>query len=296
MSSTQTSPRNTNRDRWWLPGPPPSRRKVSIEAAEQLYQGDGRAELQVPIRQVDLWSTENRTSPTLRGYFEDKCPNWSNPYCQKSKGPSQREIFLFHSCADSVSPALLQSFSMRGPSIHFARPHGYFSNLPAVYWTNSLDFAFAWAFFTAKGRWASPGRDENFECIVHVSKVDLFSTPAPSGVYMISPPSSLDEEQLLVEWCHTNMTAYSGSKRVPPPLSTQADWSIIGSRIPKHTIDGMNQVTLQELPALGRIKLESTWMYAACDEVSSAALSEAAVEILHIVSNRNSRKASLANL
>jgi hypothetical protein len=41
----------------------------------------------------------------------------------------------------------------------------------------------------------------------------------------------------------------------------------------------MKQVTLQELPALGCIKLESTWMYAACDEASSAALSMAAVEV-----------------
>jgi len=72
--------------------------------------------------------------------------------------------------------------------------------------------------------------------------------------------------------------------RVAPPHSGEADWSLIGSRIPKHTMDTLSQADLGEMPALGKTDVESIWMYAACDEFSSRAIAEAGVEILHIVS------------
>ncbi|KAJ5774085.1 hypothetical protein N7457_008981 [Penicillium paradoxum] len=54
----------------------------------------------------------------------------------------------------------------------------------------------------------------------------------------------------------------------------------------QHTMDGMKDQDAepQDLPALGHMDLESTWMYAACDEASSVALAKGGLEILHVIS------------
>jgi hypothetical protein len=211
-------------DRWWLPGPPPRRRQIAIETIDlSAFPDELSGRPPVPIRQVDLWSTHNRTG-TLQAYFESQCPftgrgnSNSNsligpllshgPESKPNAGPrsfspnsaaSEMDLYLFHCCANEVTPALLQSFARRGPSIRFARRNGYFSRTPAVYWTNSLPFAFAWGVFTATGEWTAPRPSERFECIVHVAKVNLAQIQTPHGTYLMDPPSCTEMEQKLVE-------------------------------------------------------------------------------------------------
>jgi hypothetical protein len=201
--------------RWWLPGPPPSRGLISIEAVELSNRTDELIDLpQVPVRQVDLWSTHNCITPTLQPYFEKQCTVTDN---SRSLVPSPKrkfesilgagstiqpipgeKLYLFHCCANKATTALLQSFVRRGPSIRFARSNGYFSRTPAVYWTNSLDFAFAWGVFTATGKWTTPRRDEHFECIIYVSKVNLWETPTLNGMYLMAVPGCAERENMLV--------------------------------------------------------------------------------------------------
>lgn len=200
-------PRSPSADRFWLPGPPPARRKTSIETVELSYQADGLPELQVPVRRVDLWSRENRTSLTLQRYFRrlgrcDKSPG----HHQIHRSQYGKQMFLFHGCANDISPMLVESFSRRGPSIRFSRSQGYFSRKPAVYWTTSLDFAFAWCVFTETGHWFL-SFCQAFECVIYVSKVDLPSIRPPSGVYMIPPPSTAEDEQRLVDASHPPIDA-----------------------------------------------------------------------------------------
>ncbi|OQE21099.1 hypothetical protein PENSTE_c012G05188 [Penicillium steckii] len=314
MKTMAEGPNTGNRS--WASAPFSHRRQISLRAFE-LYDcpDEHTSQPQIPIRRVDLWSMHNYTSSTLQAYFEKQCTSTSrrkvpslsrqvrHPYDGLSDKAAKAEstthsnpesdLFLFHCCAIKSTPKLIQSFVRRGPSIQFARPNGYFSRTPAVYWTNSLDFAFAWGVFRATGKWRNPRPDEHFECIIFVSKVNLAETQTPNGMYLINVPECAEMEQKLVDWCHGNMMAYtdptltSDRARLPPPLSTKADWSIIGSRIPRHTMDGMKnqEVNPQELPALGQMDLESTWMYAACDEASSVALAKGGIEILHVVSS-----------
>jgi hypothetical protein len=188
---------------------------ISIEAVEL---SNGTDELidqpKVPVRRVDLWSTHNCITPTLQPYFQKQCIGTDTSSSLASTPKQQLEsipeagstihpipgekLYLFHCCAKKATPALLQSFVGRGPSIRFARPNGYFSRTPAVYWTNSLDFAFAWGVFTATGKWTIPRQDDHFECIIYVSKVNLSEVSTPNGMYLMSLPECAEREKILV--------------------------------------------------------------------------------------------------
>jgi len=199
LQTTRPTPfQSPDKDRFWLPGPPPARRETSIESVERWYRANGLPELHVPVRRVDLWSTENRTSLTLQPYFEELRRCDRSPTHSIQRHEPGKHMFLFHGCANDISPLLIQSFSRRGPSIRFSRPKSYFSREPAVYWTSSLDFAFAWCVFTETGHWLL-SFSKSFECIICVSKVDLSSIHPPSGVYVITPPSNAEGEQRLVD-------------------------------------------------------------------------------------------------
>ena len=171
-----------------------ARRLKSIESVERSYQEEGLPALSVPVQTIDLRSIANRESPILRECFER-----DNRAAEGYLNRDSQKTLLFHSCANEISPSLLQSFSKRGPSIRFARPQSYFSRRPAVYWTDSLEFAYAWGVYTETGRWIPNVLNEpiSIECLVFVSKVDLSSIPAPSGVHIIpSPCTSEGEVQL----------------------------------------------------------------------------------------------------
>lgn len=207
-------------DRSQLPEPSLRREQGSPDANEQLNcSAEPLDQPQVPVRLVDLWSRHNCTTPTLKAYFENQCTSTSNPSSRLlpsirelnsiSKATTEpgsstypipnNELFLFHCCAKKATSTLIQSFVQKGPSIEFARPNGYFSRSRAVYWTNSLDFAFAWGVFRATGKWQSPRRDDHFECTIYVSKVDLTNIPTQNGIYMVAVPECTEKEQRLVE-------------------------------------------------------------------------------------------------
>ena len=188
------TPQSNADTRHWLPGPPPRRRIKELRPPENIPCVDRH--LAVPVRKVDLWSFKNRTSTTLAPYFDARTGVTS-----LDNGMGTTERFLFHGCASEINPALLQSFSRYGPSIYFSRPQSYFSRKPAVYWTESLDFAFAWCVFSETGRWEpdlSPGKTP-FECLIYVSKVEQTILHDESHCYAIPTPSNGEEEQRLVE-------------------------------------------------------------------------------------------------
>lgn len=71
--TSQNTAKVPDTGRWWLPGPPPYRRQVSIESVELSGCADELAGQPVAIRRVDLWSMHNRTTPTMQDYFERQC-------------------------------------------------------------------------------------------------------------------------------------------------------------------------------------------------------------------------------
>lgn len=180
--------------RYWLPGPPPRRRIKELGPPENLSCVDHH--LAIPIRKVNIWSFQNRTSTTLAPYFDARKAVSS---LDNSLGTTER--YLFHGCGNEISPALLESFSRYGPSIYFSRPQSYFSRTPAVYWTTSLDFAFAWCVFSETGQWEHNLSPETtpFECLIYVSKVEQNILTDEPHCYVIPTPSDYDEEQQLVE-------------------------------------------------------------------------------------------------
>ncbi|EUC30362.1 hypothetical protein COCCADRAFT_39414 [Bipolaris zeicola 26-R-13] len=255
----------TNADaRYWLPGPPPRRRIKELRPPENLPCI--KHHLKIPVRKVNLWSFQNRTSTTLAPYFDARKATSS----LDGNTLSTTQRYLFHGCANEISPALLESFSRYGPSIYFSRPQSYFSRTPAVYWTESLDFAFAWCL--------SP-ETTPFECLIYVSRVEQNILIDESHCYMVPTPSNYDEEQQLVEWCDSNMSKSAEPDRVPPPYSNRSDWPLIGSRIPQHTMDSLASFNVREFPALGTTRVQDIVMYAACDEKMSYRLASAGVEV-----------------
>ncbi|KAF2679863.1 hypothetical protein K458DRAFT_393427 [Lentithecium fluviatile CBS 122367] len=273
----------TSRDRYWLPGSPPRRRLKDLGTVERLLgPNDYLPDLRIPVRPINLWSFENRESSTLGPYFKRR-----GHFGDKSRRNEEEALYLFHGCATEISPDLLHSFARHGPSIHFSRPQSYFSRAPAVYWTDSLDFAFAWCVFSETGRWIpdiTPG-SKPFECLVYVSKVDAAILANPGKCFHIAEPDADHMEMQLVDWCNANMEKSNPINRIPPPGSDKADWSVISSRIPKHTMESLVCADFPDMPALGKTEVRQMWMYAACDETSSSQIASAGIEILHLFSH-----------
>ncbi|KAF2758233.1 hypothetical protein EJ05DRAFT_381875 [Pseudovirgaria hyperparasitica] len=254
----------------WLPGPPPIRRQIPVQEVDDGYKKESRAPLHVPINTMRLSSALE-----LNRY--------------SGMGNPLQPAYVFHGCGNKVSSAILESFSKWGPSIRFSRPRGYFSCSPAVYWTNSLAFAIGWCAFTETGQWLPKlnEREQDFECVVYVSKVIMGDLESPAGTCLLSPPSTEIEETDLVNWCNQNVAKSPRKGRIPPPGCVNAEWSIIGSRIPKHTVDGLGTAMSDEAELFKGVDVSQIWIYAACDESSSVSMANLGVEIIHVTNKVN---------
>lgn len=186
---------NPNETREWLPGPPPRRRQKDLSTLQDsnCHEQDLNG-FHIPIRKVDLRSFENRNSEMLRAYFIEGASTRTTANAATDK------VYLFHGCAGEIKPDLLTSFSRYGPSIHFSRPQSYLSRGPAVYWTDSLDFAFAWCVFSETGRWIPDISPEaSIECLIYVSRVKREALQDITRCYNIPVPASEQDEQELVD-------------------------------------------------------------------------------------------------
>ncbi|KAK4156179.1 hypothetical protein C8A00DRAFT_41334 [Chaetomidium leptoderma] len=261
-------------NRWWLPGPPPPRRLISLHDVEESYRLEGIPELAVPVRSVTL-----RGPLTAAGPLAPYTGQLGRPVTDPQGAPVAAPAYLFHGCGEPVSPEVIRSFARRGPSIRCSRSSSYFSPRPAVYWSNSVEFAIAWSLFARTGSWGLDQADredrQSFECLIFVSRLDLGTAKFDGGLYMIPRPQTPEEEEELGQWCEQNMNRGDlGHKRpAPPPKSHRADWGVIGSRIPRSTMQSLTMF---------REKTDKIWLFAACNYASSRAIAEASVEILHI--------------
>ncbi|KAH6995868.1 hypothetical protein BKA56DRAFT_570156 [Ilyonectria sp. MPI-CAGE-AT-0026] len=254
--------------RWWLPGPPPPRRLISLDLVEESYRRDGTPELSVPVRSIRVPWVER--SSVLAPYLDR-----SDKPGSAEETPVSGPKYLFHGCGNVLGPRVIQSFARRGPSIRFSRSQSYFSADQAVYWSNSVEFAIAWSFFSETGSWNLNDFDGKrpFRCLIFVSRLDLAEPSFEGGLYLIPRPQSPEEEAELGDWCDANRTKMAQTRRIPPPKSQKADWGVIGSRIPKDTMRALR-------PLYNRT--DKTWLFAACNEASSRTIAGAGVEILHI--------------
>ncbi|KAK4162998.1 hypothetical protein QBC43DRAFT_69263 [Cladorrhinum sp. PSN259] len=268
-----------NPRRWWLPGPPPPRRLVSLKAVEESYRRDGTRELAIPVRSITVTSRETYIS-ALAPYISSINSAISGAKASESAEP----IYLFHGCGNFITDEVAHSFSRWGPSIRFSRTGSYFSAGPAVYWSTSVEFAVAWSFFAETGTWdmdvfnrSTP--QQPFQCLVFVSKVSLETMNSGEGLYLIPNPQTPLEEEELEEWCKGNTNPKrmgKPSSLAPPPKSQRKNWGVIGSRIPRSTMHAFR--TVYEVT-------EKIWLFAACNETSSRAIAMAGVEILKITFN-----------
>ncbi|KAK3990435.1 hypothetical protein QBC44DRAFT_239005 [Cladorrhinum sp. PSN332] len=255
-----------NARRWWLPGPPPPRRLVSLQTVEESYHRDGISELAVPVRSITLRSRKDYAS-VLASYT-----------CISSTS-SPEPIYLFHGCGNSISHDVTRSFSRWGPSIRFSRARSYFSAGPAVYWSNSLEFAIAWSFFAETGSWdmslsrqdTQQQQQQPFVCLVYMSKVSMQAmNSVEHGLYLIPEPESRLEEEELEEWCNGNLDPGRRPSPLAPPKTKTARWGIVGSRIPRSTMQALEHLD-------GNI--DKIWLFASCNEASSRVMAEGGVEV-----------------
>jgi hypothetical protein len=183
----ETKPR-----RWWVPGPPPPRRSISLEAVEESYRRDDTPELCVPARYITVGLTDFLGNGAIAPYT----------HCLgQPEGCGTPPMYLFHGCGNAVNPDVVGSFIRRGPSIRFARSRGYFSVKQAVYWSNSIHYAIAWSHFTETGDWDLDRFDGRrpFRCLIFVSKLDFSRPNIRLGTYLIPTPRTPREEEELVE-------------------------------------------------------------------------------------------------
>lgn len=208
----------------------------------------------------------------------------SSPKQQLAPHQLECETLLFHGCSDKVDEALLESFSILGPSVHFSRPRGYFSRQPAVYWTDNLQFAIGWCVFTQTGRWITEisSMPDGLECLIYVSRVNLATIAQQFCAHFVPSPRCTLDEQKLVDWCVLNMEKGPDSGRIPPPDCQRSEWDLVGSRVPKHTLDGLRDA--------GLAVHQEMWLYAACSEAVSHTIATCGVEIMHVTNRRLSTK------
>lgn len=192
-SMDQAKPR-----RWWLPGPPPPRRLISLKAVEESYRQDGTPPLHVPVRHITIRLADFPKSPDLAPYLGrlDQPPTAVD---HESVIAKSEPSYLFHGCGNAIDAEVVDSFACRGPSIRFARSRSYFSTGRAVYWSNSIEFAIAWSCFAETGNWDlwRYNKDQPFQCLIFVSRVDL--TAMKTGLYLIPKPQTPKEEQALAD-------------------------------------------------------------------------------------------------
>jgi len=257
--------------RWWLPGPPPPRRLISLHDVEESYRLEGIPELAVPVRSVTLRGPLTAADPLL--LYIDQL---GTAVTDVQGAPVATAAYVFHGCGEPVSPEVIRSFARRGPSIRFSRSSSYFSPRPAVYWSNSVEFAITWSFFARTGSWGldqpDRGDRQSFECLIFVSRLDLGTARFDGGLYMIPRPQTPEEEEELGPWGKRNMDRgdVRDTQPTPPPKSHRADWGVVGSRIPRSTMQSLTML---------RGKADKIWLFAACNEASSRTIAEAGVEV-----------------
>ncbi|KAH6624808.1 hypothetical protein B0J18DRAFT_191266 [Chaetomium sp. MPI-SDFR-AT-0129] len=192
--------------RWWLPGPPPPRRLISLHDVEESYRLEGIPELAVPVRTLELrGGLQVLTAANPLAPYIDQLDRPGTDAQGGSPVATLTPLYLFHGCGEPVNPEVIRSFARWGPSIRFSRSSSYFSPRPAVYWTNSIEFAIAWSFFARTGSWGLDGdqldRDDgqSFECLIFVSKLDLGTAGFDGGLHMIPRPQTVEEEEELAQ-------------------------------------------------------------------------------------------------
>nr|XP_036582650.1 uncharacterized protein CTRU02_07203 [Colletotrichum truncatum]KAF6791441.1 hypothetical protein CTRU02_07203 [Colletotrichum truncatum] len=259
--------------RWWLPGPPPQRRLVSIAEVEESLCRDGTPELSIPVRHVSV------TGLTLFATGHPVAASPLDPYLGHLDSPSNNSTstHLFHGCGNVTGPEVAESFSRRGPCIRFSRDRSYFSSSRAVYWSNSIEFAIAWSFFSETGHWDPAECDKPgiwpFQCLVYVSRLDLEKTNFENGLHLIPEPQGFRDEEEMENWCDSNMSKSPEKQLVSPPGAAKTEWGLIGSRIPKQTAKGL---------AKWHEQADKVWLFASCNETSSTTIARAGLEILCI--------------
>jgi hypothetical protein len=250
----------------WLPGPPPQRRRLPIQRV--LAARSDAQSLDVPVTQISLDAA--LTAPALRRYKGQKF------------GASSTRIHLFHGSAP-VGRETLDSFARLGPCRDFSRPIGYLSRGRAVYWTTSLEFALAWCNFIITGAWDGP-LDPNLSCLVYVAEVDLTELFADGGRAILLPrPCTPADEDALTAWCDRNMRKTGDSARRPPPGCQKADWGVIASRIPQHTVASLDKADGALTRVFGReLNAAQIHLVAACDDEYARQIASGGVEILYV--------------
>ncbi len=208
-------PNSGKPQRWWLPGPPPPRRLISLNDVEASYRQEGIPELNVPVRPVTL-----RDLPTKTGPLAPYLGQLGRPVINSDGAPVATPIYLFHGCGEPVTPEVIRSFARRGPSIRFSRPRSYFSSSPAVYWSNSVEFSIAWSVFARTGSWGfgQSGRESQapFECLIFVSRLDLGLARFDGGLYRIPRPQTPEEEEELGQVSLTSRNVLVNDERDMP--------------------------------------------------------------------------------
>jgi hypothetical protein len=153
-------------------------------------------ELVVPVRSVTV-----RGPLTAAGPLAQYIGQLGRPVTDAQGAPAATPAYLFHGCGEPLSPEVIRSFARWGPSIRFSRSSSYFSPRPAVYWSNSVEFAIAWSFFARSGRWGlgQPDRDDrqSFDCLIFVSRLDLGTARFDGGLFMVPRPQTPEEEEEL---------------------------------------------------------------------------------------------------
>jgi len=100
----------------------------------------------------------------LRPPFNDQNALLSQLLHSPSLAHHDSEIILYHACQLSRSRdrgRILASLASLGPDIIYARPKGYFSNQPAVYYSDSTTYAYSW--LTVRQGWHQYSRETVLE-------------------------------------------------------------------------------------------------------------------------------------
>jgi hypothetical protein len=170
---------------------------VSLEAVEESYRLDCTPELCIPVRRITVSSAIFPPCAALDQYLG----RLDQPPSARGSG-NPEATYLFHGCGNAIDDDVVKSFSRRGPSVRFARSRSYFSACPAVYWSNSIEFAIAWSFFAETGDWNWDRLDGRraFQCLIFVSKPDL--SALEQNLYLVPRPRTTLEEEELADVSH----------------------------------------------------------------------------------------------
>jgi len=176
-----------------------------------MYRAQSLRGLNIPVRTIVAAELQTLFAmPAIREL--DRLMSPTSSYNTKHSA-------LFHGCGTGLDSETIASFSELGPSTYFARPCGYFSPSPAVYWTNSLKFAIAWCLFTQTGRWSlnDPHAKKACSILIYVSLLDLTDMATTQECCFLPSPGSLHDEEYLMKVSNIKL-----SKLILHALTTDA--------------------------------------------------------------------------